>query len=278
MLKSVAAENPPGFELWYDLVAPDEPVCLSEVAQCQRQKRSHQPQSTGKATRSSWLPPHAPTLPIAFGLNCLCPVFYTETLKKRDDTFLKRYERLLASKTTGQAASGDLECKRGYLLVFQDHSEEDETLSLSSSDPPESVQSPNASVHSSADREHTKESTQHAEDQTDHTGDSPPWHPSGRTPAPDTEQVEEAREEKQKADRDEDACQHRTLFTRELVLKGNTHEEEPKREWDERLEDEEDEDEEKHTHMESEARAQDNTDASRYVARLNPGYLHTLEA
>lgn len=168
---------------------------------------------------------------------------------------------------------------RFSLFVFQDHSEEDETLSQSSSEPPESVQSPNASVHSSADGEHTKESTRH-EDQTNHTGDSPLWHPSGRARAPDTKHVEEPREEKQRADRDEDedACQHRTPFTRGLVVKGNAHEEEPNREWDERLEDEEDEDEEKHTHMESEARAEDNTDTSRYVARFNPGYLHTIKA
>lgn len=158
------------------------------------------------------------------------------------------------------------------MFVFQDHSEEDETLSQSSSEPPESVQSPNTSVHSSADGEHTKESTRH-EDQTDHTGDSPLWHLSGRARAPDTEHVEEAREGKQRADRDEDACQHRTPFKRELVIKGNAQEGEPNREWDERLEDEGDEDEEKHTHMESEARAQDNTDTSRYVARFNPAYL-----
>lgn len=163
---------------------------------------------------------------------------------------------------------------RFSLFVFQDHSEEDETLSQCSSEPPESVQSSNASVHSSAEGEHTKESTRHSEEQTDHTGDSPLWHPSG---APDTEPVEEAREEKQRADRDEDACQQRTPFTRELVIKGNAHEEEPNREWDERLKDE-DEDEEKHTHMESEARAQDNRDTSRYVARFNPGYLKTLQA
>lgn len=162
--------------------------------------------------------------------------------------------------------------------MFQDHSEEDETLSQSSSEPPESVQSPNTSVHSSADGEHTKESTRHAEDQTDHTGDSPLWNPSGRARAPDTVHVEEAREEKQRADRDEDTRQRRTPCTRELVIKGNAHEEEPNREWDERLEDEEGEDEEKHTNMESEARAQDNRDTSRYVARFNPGSLHTLKA
>lgn len=161
--------------------------------------------------------------------------------------------------------------------MFQDHSEEDETLSQSSSEPPESVQSPNASVHSSADGEHTKESTRHAEDQTDHIGDSLLWHPSGRARAPETHTLEDAREEKQRADRDEDACHHRTAFTRELVIKGNTPEEEPNGEWDERLEDEE-EDEEKHTPMESEARAQDNTDTSRYVERFNPGSLHTLKA
>lgn len=162
--------------------------------------------------------------------------------------------------------------------MFQDHSEEDETLSQSSSEPPESVQSPNTSVHSSADGEQTKESTRHAEDQTNLTGDSPLSHQSGRARAPDTEHVEKAREEQQRADREEDACQRRTPFTRELVIKENAHEEEPNREWDERLEDEEDEDEEKHIHMESEASAQDNTDTSRYVASFNPGYLHTLKA
>ncbi|TNM99220.1 hypothetical protein fugu_013784 [Takifugu bimaculatus] len=159
--------------------------------------------------------------------------------------------------------------KRRRHISKKDHSEEDETLSQCSSEPPESVQSSNASVHSSADGEHTKESTQHSKEQTDHTGDSPLWHPSGRARAPDTEHVEEAREEKQRADRDGDACQQRTPFTRELVIKGNAHEEEPNREWDERLKDE-DEDEEKHTHMESEARAQDNRDTSSNKRKAEP--------
>ncbi|XP_056898945.1 MORC family CW-type zinc finger protein 3-like isoform X2 [Takifugu flavidus] len=159
--------------------------------------------------------------------------------------------------------------KRRRHISKKDHSEEDETLSQCSSEPPESVQSSNASVHSSADGEHTKESTQHAKEQTDHTGDSPLWHPSGRARAPDTEHVEEAREEKQRADRDGDTCQQRTPFTRELVIKGNAHEEEPNREWDERLKDE-DEDEEKHTHMESEARAQDNRDTSSNKRKAEP--------
>lgn len=122
--------------------------------------------------------------------------------------------------------------------MFQDQSEEDHTLSRSSSQPPGSVQFPNASVHSSADGEQTKKSALHVEARTDHTS---LLHPSGRARAPHTEPVEEATEIKQEAD------------TRT----------EPNREWDERLEDEEDEGEEKDTHMEPEARAQDNTDTSR---------------
>lgn len=178
-----------------------------------------------------------------------------------------------------------LSIKREMCVVLQDQSDEDETLSQSSSEPTQSIlRSPNSSVHS-ANRKDTKEDTQQPEHTSgDHWEDSKdfPWsteqtpdhpedlslsHTKDRTRASATAKIVETMEEHTtEGDTDVDVHEHGTPVTRQPTIDGNTHKDEPREDdkSDQRLEDEE-EDDWKDTHMESEERKQ-NTDKTRYVA------------
>lgn len=168
------------------------------------------------------------------------------------------------------------------MFVLQEQSEEDETLSHSSSEPTQSVlQPPNSSVHV-VNRKDAKEDTQHpehtsgdrredlkdftrsAEATPDHPEDLSLSHTKDRTWTSAPANMEETMEEGTiEGDTDEDVQEQWTLVEIEATISGNAHQDEPREDekCDQTLEDEEENDW-KDTHMESEGRKQ-NTDTSR---------------